>query len=123
MQGLAASAAGHGGASPPCVWCGRSVPARRPPERSISVASDAAANGTPQTFTPWGTIKRGGISVTSLNFTGQRLDSGSGLLYYHARYYDPALARFVSADTIIPGQANKAGTPDPPSTSTATPTD
>ncbi|MBK9943325.1 MAG: hypothetical protein IPP13_17100 [Kouleothrix sp.] len=53
------------------------------------------------------------MSQTALNVTGQRLDSGIGLLYYHARYYDPALARFVSADTIIPGQANKAGTPNP----------
>ncbi|MBK9943314.1 MAG: RHS repeat-associated core domain-containing protein [Kouleothrix sp.] len=69
---------------------------------SLSVASDAAANGTPQTFTPWGTIKRGGISVTSLNFTGQRLDSGTGLLYYHARYYDPVLGRFLSPDSLIP---------------------
>ncbi|MBK9943309.1 MAG: RHS repeat-associated core domain-containing protein [Kouleothrix sp.] len=70
------------------------------------MASDAAANGTPQTFTPWGTIKRGGISATSLNFTGQRLDSGTGLLYYHARYYDPVLGRFVSADSVVPGSAS-----------------
>lgn len=30
------------------------------------------------------------------------LDS-TGLLDYHARLYDPALARFVSADTIVSG--------------------
>ena len=29
----------------------------------------------------------------ALNYTGQRLD-GTGLLYYHARYYDPVLGRF-----------------------------
>ncbi|GIV96373.1 MAG: hypothetical protein KatS3mg057_1030 [Herpetosiphonaceae bacterium] len=34
--------------------------------------------------------------------TGQRLD-GSGLLSYKARMDDPALARFVSADSIVPG--------------------
>jgi RHS repeat-associated protein len=40
----------------------------------------------------------GGISPTSINFTGQRLDA-TGLLYYHARMYDLALGRFVSADS------------------------
>jgi RHS repeat-associated protein len=53
-----------------------------------------------------GNLVRGGISATSLNFTGQRLDSGTGLLYYHARYYDPALARFVSADSVVPSSAS-----------------
>ncbi|HEX6289924.1 MAG TPA: RHS repeat-associated core domain-containing protein [Herpetosiphonaceae bacterium] len=37
---------------------------------------------------------------TSLNFTGQRKDA-TGLLYYHARYYDPELGRFLSADTVV----------------------
>lgn len=36
-----------------------------------------------------------------LNYTGQQLD-GTGLLYYGARTYDPALHRFVQADTIQP---------------------
>ena len=38
-------------------------------------------------------------SLTSIGFTGQRLDSDSGLMYYGARFYDPALSYFVSADT------------------------
>ncbi|MEM3555034.1 MAG: RHS repeat-associated core domain-containing protein, partial [Candidatus Micrarchaeaceae archaeon] len=44
-----------------------------------------------------------GEMPTTLNFTGQRLDAGVGLLYYRARYYDPMLGRFVQPDTIIPG--------------------
>jgi RHS repeat-associated protein len=32
----------------------------------------------------------------------QRLDISS-LLYYNARMYDPLLARFISADTVVPG--------------------
>ncbi|GIV96379.1 MAG: hypothetical protein KatS3mg057_1036 [Herpetosiphonaceae bacterium] len=55
-----------------------------------------------QEFDPWGQLRSGGVSQTSLNDTGQRLD-GTGLLYYHARMDDPALARFVSADSIVPG--------------------
>ena len=37
---------------------------------------------------------------TTYNFTGQRLDSETGLLYYGARYYDPFSARFVQADSV-----------------------
>jgi len=32
----------------------------------------------------------------------QRRD-GTGLLYYHARYYDPTLGRFLSGDSVVPG--------------------
>ncbi|MEX5213392.1 MAG: DNRLRE domain-containing protein [Nitrospiraceae bacterium] len=35
-------------------------------------------------------------------YTGKELDSTTGLYYYAARYYDPALGRFISADTIVP---------------------
>ena len=33
--------------------------------------------------------------------TGQKSD-GTGLLYYNARYYDPALGTFLSPDTLVP---------------------
>ena len=39
-------------------------------------------------------------------FTGQRRDSGSGLLFYNARWYDPVIGRFISADTIVPQPGN-----------------
>ncbi|MFH1261921.1 MAG: RHS repeat-associated core domain-containing protein [Pseudomonadota bacterium] len=39
----------------------------------------------------------------SLGYTGQRQDSSTGLLYLHARYYDPVLGRFISPDPIVPG--------------------
>ena len=63
-----------------------------------------------QDFTPWGSVRTGGVpaSTTTLNYTGQQLD-GTGLLYYNARYYDPALGRFISADSIVPGAASGAG--------------
>jgi RHS repeat-associated protein len=37
---------------------------------------------------------------TDMQFTGQRLDN-TGLYYYGARYYDPAIGRFISPDTVI----------------------
>jgi RHS repeat-associated protein len=33
-------------------------------------------------------------------FTGRELDSETGLYYYRARYYDPAMGRFLSEDPI-----------------------
>ena len=43
-----------------------------------------------------------GTTPTTFNFTGQRKDSGSGLLFYAARWYDPVVGRFLQADTIVP---------------------
>ena len=36
-------------------------------------------------------------------YTGQEKDSETSLYFYNARYYDPALGRFIQADTIVPG--------------------
>ena len=45
-----------------------------------------------------------GSMPTSQGFTGQRADSASsGLDYYGARYYDPVLGQFASADTAQDG--------------------
>ena len=43
-----------------------------------------------------------GTFPTEYRFTGQRSESGLGLIHMGARRYDPALARWVSADTIVP---------------------
>lgn len=57
-------------------------------------------------YDPWGGLRvsLGAMQTESVNYTGQVRD-GSGLLYYHARYYDPALVRFISPDTVVPGAA------------------
>ncbi|MEK7328426.1 MAG: RHS repeat-associated core domain-containing protein, partial [Chloroflexota bacterium] len=43
-----------------------------------------------------------GTTPTTFAFTGQRQESGLGLYFYNARWYDPALGRFIQADTIVP---------------------
>ena len=50
-----------------------------------------------------------GSAPTDYGFTGQRLDSSSALMYYGARYYDPVLGRFISADSIVPSAGNPQG--------------
>ena len=71
---------------------------------SISVATTSTAGGPQapsQEFDTWGRVRSGGINQTSLNYTGHPLDL-TGLLNAGARLYDPELARFVSADTVVP---------------------
>jgi RHS repeat-associated protein len=59
-------------------------------------------------YTAWGEIRD---PVSGLNpgpsgytFTGQFTYAEQfGLMYFNARFYDPALGRFSSADTLIPG--------------------
>ena len=38
--------------------------------------------------------------TTRYGYTGRELDSETGLYYYRSRYYDPAVGRFLSEDTI-----------------------
>ena len=44
------------------------------------------------------------LSDSSLDhkYNSQELDKESDLYYFNARHYDPELARFVSADTVVP---------------------
>ena len=80
------------------------------PGRALLVGGTTDGQQTiTQRYSPWGTIRPDSINTlpTDYTFTGQELDESTGLMYYGARYYDPALGRFVQADTIVP---NPAGT-------------
>ncbi len=58
-------------------------------------------------YYPYGVARyTAGTTPTTFNFTGQRKDSGSGLLFYNARWYDPVVGRFLQSDTLVPGAAN-----------------
>ncbi|MFO0701157.1 MAG: LamG-like jellyroll fold domain-containing protein [Nitrospira sp.] len=57
------------------------------------------------TYQPYGEVHSDnpGTPVnTPYKYTGQERDASTGLMYYHARYYDPRLGRFISPDSIVP---------------------
>jgi len=59
-----------------------------------------------QWYYPYGETRwSDGTLPTDYQFTGQRAE-GFGLYDYHARYYDGAIGRFISADTIVPQPGN-----------------
>ncbi len=72
---------------------------------STSVTSGATSSA--QVYYPFGGVRAssGGLQ-TDFTFTGQKFDASDGLMYYGARYYDAALGRFISADTLVPGAGN-----------------
>ena len=75
---------------------------------STSVTTDGSgALVNSQTYFAFGAIRSSaGNQVSDHGFTGQKFDAGDALMYYGARYYDPLLARFTQADTIVPGAGN-----------------
>jgi len=64
-----------------------------------------------QRYKPYGEVRwsSGAGMPTDLTFTGQRAGPPGyvgSLTDYVARFYSPALGRFISADTIVPGAGN-----------------
>lgn len=61
----------------------------------------AGAIALRQRFQPYGELvplAGGGCAPESRGFIGERLDAGTGLIDLNARWYDPILGRFISAD-------------------------
>ena len=53
-------------------------------------------------YKPWGENRfTFGTTPTTFRFTGQRQQNLLGLYYYGARWYDPALSRFIQADSLV----------------------
>lgn len=72
---------------------------------SASVALDGTGLPTAsQLYAPYGGVRySNGAMPTDYGFTGQRNDATTELDYYGARYYDPTLGQFTSADTVMDG--------------------
>jgi RHS repeat-associated protein len=75
---------------------------------STAVVRDGEGNTVTRYYYPWGGLRPpvNGDAHTQRLYTGQLLDASTGLYYYGARYYDVALGRFISPDTIVPEPGN-----------------
>ncbi|MBI4305530.1 MAG: RHS repeat-associated core domain-containing protein, partial [Chloroflexi bacterium] len=70
---------------------------------SAAARSDAGGVGAWRAYLPYGEVRTSsGTIAGDRSFTGQRLDTPTGLYFYNARYYDPTIGRFISPDTIVP---------------------
>ncbi|RLC83572.1 MAG: hypothetical protein DRI79_13785, partial [Chloroflexi bacterium] len=75
---------------------------------STAVVANSSGGKTGELrYYAWGETRYAyGTTPTAYRYTGQRLEAAIGLYYYRARWYDPALGRFISADTIVPDPGN-----------------
>jgi len=73
---------------------------------SVTANADGTWNSELR-YTPYGETRyNSGLTPSDYRYTGQLQQAELGLYYYVARWYDPALGRFLSADSIIPGAGN-----------------
>ena len=78
-----------------------------------STTVTANADGSFQSevrYSAYGEVRHAdGTTVTDKLYTGQQQEVEIGLSYYIARFYDPVIAHFIQADTIISDMRNAQG--------------
>ena len=67
---------------------------------TVAMSSSTATTTASYAYSPYGDTVKTGTDATPLEYTGRENDGTTGLYYYRARYYSPALGRFVSEDPI-----------------------
>ncbi len=77
---------------------------------SIKLITDKDGNRVGEYFySPYGEIQSGfssGTDISKYKYTGQQEDASTGLYYYKARFYDPGVGRFLTADSVLPNFAD-----------------
>ena len=73
---------------------------------STSLTTRGSSETANRTYYAYGAERSAaGDLQTDHTFTGQKRDS-TGLMFYNARYYDPALGTFISSDSMVPNPAS-----------------
>ena len=76
------------------------------PQGTPLAEADAQGNITARfDYAPYGSVAMGS-APNGLGYTGHVNDPDTGLVYMHARYYDPVTARFLSVDPKTPAAGN-----------------
>ena len=78
------------------------------PQGTPLVKTDASGNVIARyDYAPYGaTVASLGTAPNGPGYTGHVNDPETGLVYMQARYYDPALGRFLSIDPVTPSAGN-----------------
>ena len=78
------------------------------PQGTPLVKTDASGNVIARyDYAPYGaTVASLGAAPNGPGYTGHVNDPETGLVYMQARYYDPAVGRFLSIDPVSPGAGN-----------------
>jgi RHS repeat-associated protein len=76
------------------------------PLGTVLQTTDALGNATgDDDATPFGSLF-GEFTVGNVRYATHVVDDDPGFIYMAARYYDPSVGRFISADPIFPGLAD-----------------
>jgi len=74
---------------------------------SVTVLAQGGSVAGATRYLPYGAIRwESGLWSTDRRFTGQRWEASLGLYDYRARFYDPALGRFLQPDPLVPEPGN-----------------
>lgn len=73
--------------------------------RSIVATTDAAGALKSETiYDAWGNVRQQtGQSANKFGYTGHQMAKATGLIYFQAWYFDPAIGRFITEDPMYEG--------------------
>ncbi|MFN3233155.1 MAG: RHS repeat-associated core domain-containing protein [Alphaproteobacteria bacterium] len=77
---------------------------------TVAITDDGGVVIEQFTYNAWGE-SHDSLTGNPFRYTGRRLDEETGLYYYRARYYSPALGRFLQTDPIGYADGMNIGAP------------
>ena len=71
----------------------------------VKILNTSGAVVATYTYDAWGKVTSSGSigQINPIRYRGYYYDTDTGFYYLQSRYYDPAIKRFISADTVVSG--------------------